>query len=459
MKAIIKGKAIQIGDKRVDFSSLFSMRTIEKSNSYADEYFYNTCTVNELYEEFVLPLYDAEMFIQDNSIRTIDIHEADEELMPVFLCACARNNIHLIGREKSIVLFWKTRINKVGVFMYLFLQQLKQKYNPLKGSKDSIVFIRTKSVKQKFQKILDVDKLDEIKPGVGSIYKQVRFAERISLLFKAKKLARRYDKDIYNYLSRHKMLQCSNFAKYYYSRRLVHTAYYYLVQDYIIKNGNWKTFYTGNNLDRFAVNEELLAKRHRMKLVCIPHGIEYGYKFPNCFVGDVFYTTSENAARALNRLYDTDKFVFSAKTAEMMFKMDGVKAVERKVVYFSEPREFYVNIEILKGLFYQLANNGIELYLKLHPIDDRNNYKELWDLGIKEIEDFKEAVCGNICVSRKSTILIEATYNNSLAVAIVINNKDKTVFESFPSLFDEKVAYFEDITQAGDFLVKEFQRR
>ena len=45
----------------------------------------------------------------------------------------------------------------------------------------------------------------------------------------------------------------------------------------------------------------------------------------------------------------------------------------------------------------------------------------------------------NICVSRKSTVLLEAVYNNSTSIAIITTNKDRNVFETFPSLKSDKI--------------------
>jgi len=78
------------------------------------------------------------------------------------------------------------------------------------------------------------------------------------------------------------------------------------------------------------------------------------------------------------------------------------------------------------------------LYIKLHPKDDKNNYIGLFK-NIEFIEDFGQAINGNICIARKSTILVEALYNQSESIAIVINNKDKQIFDKFISLQDSRI--------------------
>jgi hypothetical protein len=80
--------------------------------------------------------------------------------------------------------------------------------------------------------------------------------------------------------------------------------------------------------------------------------------------------------------------------------------------------------------------------LKLHPKEKQEEYQKY---NLEIIEDFNEAIIGNICFSRKSTILLEALYNDSISSAILINQKDKTIFSNFPSL------QIKDINQAYNF--------
>jgi hypothetical protein len=80
----------------------------------------------------------------------------------------------------------------------------------------------------------------------------------------------------------------------------------------------------------------------------------------------------------------------------------------------------------------------------------------MFDKKIKFIDEFKEAICSNICFSRKSTILLEAIYNNSQAAAILTNNKDRIIFNTFPSLKDDKINVFYDKDELFNWLMKEY---
>ena len=158
---------------------------------------------------------------------------------------------------------------------------------------------------------------------------------------------------------------------------------------------------------------------------------------------------SENAAKHLNNLYGTNKFVFNKEIVEGMFKVKSAKSLtERKIVYFSEPREPEVNIQILKGLLDYLANT--KLCIKHHPKDNLSDYEE-FNGKIEVIQDLTDAIQGNICLSRKSTTLLEGVYNDSLCGAIIINEKDKAIFYNFPSLQDDAIEIFKSIEEAASW--------
>ena len=106
------------------------------------------------------------------------------------------------------------------------------------------------------------------------------------------------------------------------------------------------------------------------------------------------------------------------------------------IIFFTEPREVNVNLDIVSGLLPLLKKDGIKLYLKLHPGDNQAHYE---GLDVEYITDYDLSMSGNICVSRKSTVLIEAIYNHSLPVAIITNPKDQNIFNTIPSLNAEQI--------------------
>lgn len=237
-----------------------------------------------------------------------------------------------------------------------------------------------------------------------------------------------------------------------YGIRLVHTLLYEKVLDAYFKLHKNSTIYTGNNLDRFSIVEEKTAKKNNIKVVCIPHGLEYGFKFPKGFSGDLFYATTNYAADYFNQMYTTDKFIFDRKVAEKMFMVNPIKqSHEKKVVFFTEPREVYVNIGIIIELLPLLKKVGVRLSLKLHPKDSEKNYLSF---DIDYLDSIEEALSDNICFARKSTTLIECLYNNSKAAAILTNSKDSSLFYTFPSLQTEEIFISNNINELSQWILK-----
>ncbi len=462
MKATIVGKNILLNNKTVHIEELFSMESIAFANRNAQNYYSDLCVDNELFEKYVIPFHDFCRFLDENKVDEIECKNA-EDILNAMSIASHRIITHKFCRifseiKNRIFSEIKSKIYKVGTFTYLLIKQFNQKCKPQSQTTNAIVFIRSKATKAKFKHITNIDKLFEEKPGVGTLYQQFTLRERISILIGSISKVNKLENEISRALISYGLKEFVSTVKLYYSQRLVHTLFYISLLDKYIKDTDYDIIYTGNNLDRFAYYEEKISKNYKKELRVIPHGIEYGYRFPKCFVGDLFYTCSENAANYLNALYHTEKFFFNEEIGRKMFEVDRVQQGISRIVYFSEPREYQVNIDIIKSMLPILQIEGITLYLKLHPKDVRNNYEQLFRMGVIEITDFNDAICGNICVSRKSTILLEATYNYSKAVAILTNEKDKCVFNSFPSLQDNRIICFQNSFDATNYIIHIFKR-
>lgn len=159
------------------------------------------------------------------------------------------------------------------------------------------------------------------------------------------------------------------------------------------------------------------------------------------FTGDIFYCTSENAAIELRLLYENDKFIFDKNICIEMFSKSSKKANNnKKIVYFTEARDVMVDISIIKELIRTVKklDANYEVFLKLHPKDTIENYKD-FITDVKLIEEFDEAIQGNICIARKSTVLVEALYNQSIAIAVILNQKEQELYNLFPSLNDIQI--------------------
>jgi hypothetical protein len=239
----------------------------------------------------------------------------------------------------------------------------------------------------------------------------------------------------------------------FYGTRLVHTFLYDKLIGYYFSKQDPGQFYTGNNLDRFSVIEEKQAHAFGHQVICIPHGLEYGFRFPKGFSGDVFYTTSLKAAKYFNTLYQESKFVFEKDIVTKIFRLKKEKLNhEVKVVFFTEPREPWVNLEILDNLIPILKEKGINLSLKLHPKDSEERYSKY---KLNHLNNMEDALIRNVCFSRKSTTLLEAIYNDSKAAAIIINAKDDAIFGSFPSLQTEEIKKMVNIPELSNWIERE----
>lgn len=228
----------------------------------------------------------------------------------------------------------------------------------------------------------------------------------------------------------------TGFVLYYYSKRMAHKCNFEYYLHIVIGRSNLLTYYTGNKEDRFAVLEKRLCKKYAVRSVCVPHGIEYAFKTPAGLVGDIFYCTTEYAEKHLSKLYpDGQKFIFDEQVARNMFSRRKACAPVEDIVFFPESRGTEVNLSILK----RLLDLGRNICLKLHPSDSVENYKEHAD-RVTFVHDFDAAICNKICLARKSTVLIEAVYNNSIAIAILTDQRDRGYVEHMlPSLADPKI--------------------
>jgi len=217
-----------------------------------------------------------------------------------------------------------------------------------------------------------------------------------------------------------------------YSSRVVLKCTFEQLLMILLKANNVPQLVTGNKEDRFAMAEKRLCSKLGITLTCIPHGLEYAYCFPTGIAGDVFYCTSDRAKTVLSILYPTVFFIYDEYLQRLMYRITEKSFIEsepiNKVVFFTESRDIEVNRKIID----ELTDMGLEFYVRLHPKDSESNYL---DKSIVFHDNYAEAICNSLCICRKSTVLLEALYNNSLPIAYLINSKDRYyVFKIFPSL-------------------------
>jgi predicted nucleic acid-binding protein len=442
---LVKQNNLIYRDENYGLNDLFTDELYRFSDENITKYCSHLCIINEVYLNRVQPVQALILFVKKKQVEMIKLEDADEVLLPMIIDAARICDIKITGVPALFKLERKmtAHLKLIESMIYLLWQMLiRPQSKSLDTRYEKISVIRTPAAKKKMAFLHDVYIIYENFDDKNTLYNYFSRRKRIRWVLKAwvhsYSEIKQYKKMINEFVGLYSALDATD----YYSERIIHTLLYgYLLDSYFsLKKAN-TLFYTGNNLDRFAIMEEQLAHKYNIKTVCIPHGLEYGFKLPHCFTGDLFHTTSARAAGHLNALYSTDKFVYDTDIAQSMFAVKKANVKEISIVFFTEPREVYVNIKIIDELLPLMEKQAMRLSIKLHPKDKKVDY-EKYGTQINIIEDFNEAISNNICFSRKSTTLLEAVYNGSKAAAILINSKDKAVFNTFPSLQDEKINVF-----------------
>ena len=418
--------------------------------------------VNEVFLNRFLPYKTIEKFLIEYRIDTVTLKHANHELIPYLYDLTKKHKIKL----KSDYIYFtgfkfiSTNFNVLLSFLYLILKMVIIPFkhsNPYKGK--NISLIRTPAAKKKMLAVDGIEIQYEDIKSKDSIYSFFSKKERVLWVIKSFIKSFKALGEYRNYVRTILGNKCSISALNYYSRRIVHTQLYeFLLENIFFAEKNISiSFFTGNNLDRFALIEEKIAKKYNIKVICIPHGLEYGFKLPHCFIGDLFYTTSQNAAITLTDLYNSNKFVFDYDISVKMFSVEQQNEEsnggysEHNIVFFTEPREPEVNYEIIETLLPLLDKMNLQMNIKLHPKDLKKNYSKYFD-SINFIENYDFAISNNICFARKSTALIEATFNNSYVAAILISKKDRVIYDNFPSLRDSRIKVFDTINTLFDWI-------
>ena len=438
MRANVVGNKFFIKHKEIVIDDLFDEDFYTYANSRAHEFVNDTIGVNEVYDNLAHYSFAIERWVNANKPDRISIGKADEEIFYYSKDVCDKLHVYVEGYH-----FWNPIISKIrfdftilGSALYIAFLLLKIPYKPDFNRSSRFAIVRTKASIKKFKKFSDIQQEIESLYEKTSIYrlfsKWTRLKWVLKSYFKAYKEFNNMASFYAPIMGRHFRYSLMNF----YKKRLVYAELYRCLLDNYFPHFEGCDFYTGNNLDRYSVIEDQEKEKFGIKSYCIPHGIEYGFRFPKGFSCDVFYVHSQYTADYLNRLYYTNKYVYDEKVIRRMFEYHYDKPHDKMVIFFTEPREVNVNIDIVNGLLPLLKKDGVKLFLKLHPGDNKANYE---GLDVEYITDYDLSMTGNICVSRKSTILIEAIYNHSLPVAIITNPKDQIIFNTTPSLNAEQI--------------------
>lgn len=453
MKADVIGNRIVLKHKETVIDDLFDEDFYTYANSRASEFVNNTIGVNEVYDNLAHYSFAIERWVNANKPDRLIIRKADEEIFYYCKDVCEKLHVYVEGYH-----FWTPFISRLrfdftvlGSALYIAFLLLKIPYKPGFIRSDKFAIVRTKASIKKFKKFSEIQQEVESLYDKTSIYRLFPKWTRLKWMFKSYiKAYKEFNKMASFYepiMGKHFRYSLMKF----YKKRLVYAELYRCLLDNYFPQFEGCEFYTGNNLDRYSVIEDQEKVQFGIKSYCIPHGIEYGFRFPKGFSCDVFYVHSHYTADYMNKLYKTNKYVYDESIIRRMFEYHYDKPHDKMVIFFTEPREVNVNLDIVNGLLPLLKKDGVRLYLKLHPGDNKSNYD---GLDVEFITDYDLSMTGNICVSRKSTILIEAIYNHSLPVAIITNPKDKNMFNTFPSLNADQIIKTYSVEELYGVIIK-----
>lgn len=438
-----------------DLNSIFTKDFYKYSDSKADYYDSKSFESNEVFTLLIQPYLALEFFMKKHKVTSCSVKNND--LYSLIIKDIATNNsLEYTGKIWAIKQRYRLSFyikSIASAFYLIYLMILIRFKNETIDKGGDFAILRSKPAISKFKNFPDIKCEVENPKSQESIYRLFPLSLRVWWVISSYLESFVEISNIRRKLSQQIGVNSSFWAYDFYAERLVHTLFVRRVYDSFFKKQSGKKYYTANNLDRFSVIEEDLSKKYNMFSICIPHGIEYGFKFPRGFSCDLFYTNSKFAETYLNKLYNTTKFIFDYDVAEKMLKTSFDSIIEKRVVFLTEPREPEVNCLIIEELIPLLEKKGIPLFIKYHPKDKLENYSKY---GLPTIQNLSEAVSNNICFSRKSTTLLEASYSGSLAAAILINEKDKAIFYTFPSLQDKRITVCESISQLFDWIVCQY---
>lgn len=210
------------------------------------------------------------------------------------------------------------------------------------------------------------------------------------------------------------------------AKRIPDTEIAKLMYKNIIKRYEFDDIYTTYMRDRFAYAQEEIAHAYGIKMICIPHGIESIHKLPRVYCGDKFFCSFSILPEFLNNSYNCSKFIYDNILLEKMYSLNvNQKQNSRKVVFFSQLYSFPAADKFSDELIFSIAiwmkeTFNLPLYIKPHPTQKKRIYSEIPNTVV--IQSFDEVISSNICLSIASTALLEATYNNSVAICCNINS-------------------------------------
>ena len=425
-----------------------------KSN---DLQFKDNCSefTNELYHYYFMPIiYKFLCFHETHNVQQINF-EGEHSDFYIAAGYFLEKKIKINGLKflklkyyflyfKRIALYFKSQIISLGVIISKAILNAEIFSNRL-DVKNEFALIHSKSSYRNIEKLKlelnyyydDIKGRFKEKPDKNalSFYKMIRVVDYLKLIIKSFILTH----DIFKKLAATSKTMVGDFgaihAMNFFSTRIGH---YILIKQAYMNIFNYHSgvkFYSGERESRYGALAMAVSKIYKNYSIAIPHGMSYSYKYPLGLFGQKYYCTTLQESKYLNEIYNETKFIFDKDLMNIIYQAGLIKNINKKIVFFTEPRRPYVNLFIIENLTKILDQT---LYIKLHPLEDVKFYKNYKNIVF--INDFDQAIQSNICISRKSTILVEALYNQSISIALLVDKQDEYDYNnSFPSLLDPEI--------------------
>ena len=348
MKAKVNKDVILYRNNTYSIDNLYDGSFYQISNQEAPRFINDSYGVNEVFNNIIQPYLAMKKWVEDNKPGRIDVRNANIRLRFFAKDICRHNRCFVEGVSfYNKMRVWSTyQISTICETVYFMYLQCKiQKSDDIHVA-DKFAVLRHKGAIKKFKRFGEISQEIESLYDKGSIYRLFPLTQRLKWLiksyfnsFKTMKVMNSFYQPLLGENFKYPLMD-------FYSKRIVYAEFYKLMLDNYFSHFEGKEFYTGNNLDRYSVIEDQIARKYGIKTYNIPHGIEYGFRFPTGFSSDVFYTHSQYTANYLNRMYGTSKYVFKADVIKRMFDYQYDKPHEKMIIFFTEPREVLSLIHI-----------------------------------------------------------------------------------------------------------------
>lgn len=458
-KVIIEDDIIIYEDKKISFKTLYTNEFYEYLNSVVTDFNFGTVIDNVIFLYFFCPMLTFVFYFKTNKIEYVEIKRASKSEKQIIASAAFYLDISCNVKKKKLFMA-ENLCNRMIIFLtafYLSIVSLIEKYLPNRNYNGYDVWIiRDDAIRQKVYNRDKTIVLEENGIGRGSLYQNILRKCRWENVIKSYRHANQEYSLVKSILDENRLNGLSILILHYFAKRLTHIFYWGYTLETLIENGIvGNSIISGNFCDAYAEIERRVSEKHDKTLIVLPHGLEDGFAYPNGYTGDVFYAVTEYSCNYLNKLYHTDKFVYDEAVISNMLRKKTVNQT-KKIVFFTDGTGNRLDIDLVIHISKFLKQYGQKLYIKLHPHEKNIKYRGI--TNIEYICKIDEALCGNVCISRGSTVLVEAVYNSSVSIQVLIGDNNLACTNIIPSLEDERIIHVPNYKDLDTLILAELMK-